>query len=264
MSKRALLAIIAGMFLQTTIAVAGIEWQSRAVNKARGKESTILAQVYAQNGIVREEFVQVTGQNPLMAKGMFWLFKGDSSKVYIVNPEEKTYFAVNFDSMMQFASSMSQYMQMTITNPSVEIKALDPETVSSYLCKHIIISSSYDMEMKVMVMKIKNHIESVQEIWATDVVSFNDLAGAFRTKSFKTGIEGIDKLIQLQMEKFKNIGFTIKSITTQTTTSGGKTETSTSETMVTNIVTHPLNNDLFVIPADYKETSFIPKMPGGE
>lgn len=264
MLKRLCLIALAFFFLKTTFVFAGVEWQAKSVTKGKGKESTILIHGYAQNGNVREEFVEVKGENPLSEKGMYWLYKGEGNTVYVVNPKDKTYMAISIDSLMQFGGAAAQFMKITITNPKVEVKQLNPEMVSTYECKHIMINSTYDMEMKVVIMKTKSHVEHSQEIWAADVKAFQDMASAFRMKSFKTGMKDLDELIQKQMEPYKNLGFVIKSISTQKNTQGKKTEITTTEMTVSDIATTNVNEDLFKIPADYKPIEFDLKPPGNK
>ena len=261
MLKRLCFILVAFFLLQTTLVFAGVEWQAKSVTKEKGKESTTLIHGYAQNGNVREEFVEVKGENPLTEKGMWWLYKGEGNTVYVVDPKEKTYIAVSLDSLMQFGGALSQFMKMTVSNLKVEVKPLNPETVSTYECKHIMINSIYDTEMKVVIMKTKSHVEQSQEIWAADIKSFQDMASAFKMKAFKTGMKDLDALIQKQMEAYKNLGFSLKSITTQKTTQGKKTEITTTEMTVSDIATKDLNQDLFKIPADYKQIEFGLKLP---
>lgn len=263
MKTRSTLPVLTGLLLLAVPVFAGIEWQTKTTTDARGATTTIIMQVYARSGIVRQEFIEAGGKNPLMDKGMYWLFKGDSSKIYIVKPDDKTYVAVNFDSMMHFAGAMSKMMQTTITNPTVTVKELAPEMVGSYLCKHILISSSYDMEMKIMGMNVRSRVESNREIWATGAVSMQDLARAYKIHEFKTGNSELDKLVILQMEKYKDVGFLLKSKTVTATTRNEKTDTSTTEMEVSNIVSHPLNADLFTIPADYTESDISGMMNPG-
>jgi hypothetical protein len=264
MLKRLFLIAVAFFLLQTTFVFAGVEWQAKSVTKGKGKEATILIHGYAQNGNVREEFVEVKGENRLTEKGMYWLYKGEGNTMYVVNPKEKTYMAISIDSLMQFGSEATQFMKLTISNPKVEVKQLNPETLSTYECKHMMINSAYDMEMKVVIMKTKSHVEQAQEIWAADVKAFQDMASAFKMKSFKTGMKDLDELIQKQMEPYKNLGFTIKSITTQKNTQGKKTEITTTEMTVSDIATKNVNDDLFKIPADYKQIEFGFKPPGNK
>jgi len=266
MTKRLILIATALFLLQTTLSFGGVEWKAQLLTKVKDKEATITTHSYAQKGMVREEYVEVgKSESPLTKKGIYWLYKGDANTVYIVDPEEKTYLALSVDSLMQFAGAITQFMKMTISNFSVEVKELGDETIDSYLCKHITINSSYDMEMKIAIMKVKSHIEQSKELWATNAISLKEFAAAFRTKPFKTGMKGLDTLIQKEMAAYKDLGFVIKSITTQKTSDvkGKISEESITEMTISDINVKDLSDDLFTIPADYKQIEFSLK-PSGE
>ena len=265
MLKRFTIIIVAFFLLQTTAAFAGVMWKTTIVTKGKAEESTTIMQGYAQKGNVREDFVEVPkGKNAMAEKGTYYLYHGDSSMVYLVNPKDKNYMVFSVDSLMQFASSASQFMNLKITNLTTAVKELNPETVATYSCKHIMINSSYDMEMKIVFIKSKSHIDQSKELWATNAIPLQDMAGSYIAKSFKTGVKDLDALIQKETAAYENLGFVIKSITTQKTTQGKKTETSVTETTVSDIIEKNLSTDLFKIPADYERIDLSKESPPPE
>jgi len=263
MKKTAAWVACALLLLAANLAFAGLEWQATTVSKTGGETDTTITHAYAQDGNVREEFVSVPkGTKGLNKQGSWWLYRGDSNTIYIVDPEEKAYTAVNFDSILQLTGAMSQLVQMKITNLKVEVTELPDEAVAGYQCKHIMITTSYDMEMKVMIMKVKQHSEQTREIWGTKDVALKDMAMAFNRKAFRTGMAGLDTLIQIQMEPYKEIGFFLKSITTdKTVDQKGKESIRTSATTMSDLSTKPLSDQLFKIPDGYKKISLTPPGP---
>jgi hypothetical protein len=245
---------IAILFQALTV-FGGVEWQAKIVSKEKGKETITVIHAYAQGGNVREEFVQVPkDHNPMQAEGSYWLYKSASEMIYIVNPKEKTYMELSVQNLAQMGGAVSQVVKMTVSNPVVNVTPLTAEVVSSYACDHMRISSSYDLETKIAIMKTKSHIEHVQELWATEAVQMKDLAGSFQSKSVQTGISDLDALIQKQMVSQKNMGFIIRSLTTQKTANQkGQTETTVTEMNAYDISTKTLNNDLFKIPDGYQK-----------
>jgi hypothetical protein len=150
---------------------AGVEWQAKITDQIKGKEKISLTHAYAQGGSVRQEFVEVkSNDNPFMKKEVYWLYKGDSDKIYVVNTKEKTYMEVPMQAMLQVAGSLGQIVKMTITEPKVEVAPLNKETVSGYDCDHLQVTTSYKMETKIAFMKIQNAIEQTQVLWATKAV----------------------------------------------------------------------------------------------
>jgi hypothetical protein len=240
-------------------ALAGVDWQSKLTNTVKGKPQISLVHTCAQGGNVRQEFVDVkSDNNPYMKKGTYWLYKGDSDKIIVVNPKEKTYMEVPLQSILQAAASLGQIVKMTITEPKVEVISKDKETVSGYDCNHVQVNSSYKMETKIAFMKMQTAVEQNQEIWATNDIDMKEMAATFKDKSFKSGFTELDALMEKQMQPFKNIGFVIKSITTQKNSDNkGKIETSVSQMDVTEVSTKDLDNSLFQIPPDYTQQEFF-------
>jgi len=249
------------LLVQTTLVFAGVEWEATIVHKVKDEVTTNIHHVYAQGGMVREEFTQVEGKSGIQKKGTWWLYKGQSNTITIVDPGEKTYFDMSFDSLMHMVGALGQLMQVKISNAANTIEELSPESVSTYLCRHVAINNSYDLEMKVLIMKVKSHIEQRKEMWTINAIPTEEVALAYSMRSIETGIKPLDSLIEKDIETYKNLGFIIKSLTTETTTTKGKSETSTAETTISNIITKDLGQDLFTIPEDYKRIEF--KLPGG-
>ncbi|MGB9720630.1 MAG: DUF4412 domain-containing protein [bacterium] len=260
--RKLMLIICTGLFLCPLTLFGGIEWQAHIITKTKGQESKVIIHGYAQKGMVREEYVDVTdGKNQLTKNGMYWLYYPDKNDVYIVDPEEKAYFVMNVDSIAKFTGLLSQFVKFTIANPKIEVKKLDSENILGEDCQHLQINTSYDIETKIMIMKVKTHTEESKEIWATSR-HLEDISLNFSKKSFSSGIAELDSMVHKEMEAYENIGFIIKSITkSKTSDAKGKvTSENISEMVIENIETKDLNADLFKIPSDYKQIEFNLKM----
>lgn len=257
-----MLIICTLVFLCPLIVYGGIEWQAQVLTKTKDKESKMVMHGYAQKGMVREEYIEVSEEmNQLTKKGMYWLYFSDKNEVYIVDPEEKSYFVMNIDSLSKFMSALGQFIKFTISNAKIEVQELGAEQVLGIDCKHLQLHSSYDMETKIMIMKIKSHTEETKEIWAT-TRHIEDISLNFSKKSFSTGIADLDSIIRKEMEVYGNIGFILKSITTNKTTDakGKVSSESSSEMFIENLTVKELSEDLFKIPADYKQIELNLKM----
>jgi hypothetical protein len=266
MLKRSAFILVALLVLSVSIARAGIVWQVDITGEHKKGETATISKVYAQAGQVREEYIEVKGaaENKMKEKGMWWLYKSGTNTVYIVDPTEKTYMGIEFDSLMKFMGALGSIMSMKFTNLKSEIKELDSVKVLGYDCQHYAINSSYDMELKVLMMKVKSHVEKDKEIWTTAELPMEEVSLSFREQSFKTGMKDLDSLIQQEMAVQKNLGFILKSVETQITSDakGKETDKSTTTMTVSGVEVKDLSGDLFTIPSDYKEIS-MGSLPGG-
>lgn len=244
------------LVLQTGLVFAGIEWQTRTVFKSGEKETNyILSHLYAQGGNVREEFIEIGKKSdPSRKEGGYWIYRSRTNNVIIVDPEEKTYMEVDMDKILQIGGAIAKLVKITITNPSVEVSKLGSEVLGKHRCDHLLIKTSYDIETKVAFIKSKNHVEEIKEIWATDDIPSIEVAAGFRKKSFKTGLEDLDRLIEKEMQTQKDIGFVLKSIITQKNTDKkGKTEINITEMNVTDITFKNYPDEFFEVPEGYKK-----------
>ncbi len=255
-------AILAGLIfmLQVGLVFGGLEWQTRTVFKSNGKEANlVLAHCYAQAGNLREEFVVAGKSDAYQKKGSYWIYRGGTNTVIIVDPEEKTYFEMDVEQLIKFTGALAQFIKVTITNPKAEVIKLEPEDVLSYRCNHILIKSSYDIEIKVAILKSKNHVEMTKEIWSTNAIPMKEFPDSFVNKHFKTGNEELDSLLNREAELYKNAGFVLKSVTTEKNTDKkGKIEVKITEMEVSDLKTTNLPNSLFEVPAGYKKIEFKP------
>ncbi len=266
MQKSLMAMLVAALVGLCVPAFAGLVWQSEIMNVSNDDTSFTKSVVYAQTNQVRQEYTEITGKakNAMTEKGYWWLYKGSSKVIYIVNPEEKTYFGMNFDSLMSMMGALGSLMSIKITNAASSVQDLGTEQLMGYDCKHLAISSAYDMEMKVLMMKIKSHVERKNEVWATSQLPTEEIALSFWEGGFKTGMTGLDSLISKEMELYKGIGIMLKSVaTTVTTDAKGKTTESKTMMSVTGLEQKALDDALFQLPADYKEVS-LDKIPGGD
>lgn len=266
MRKSMMTMLAAALAVLFVPAFGGLAWQSEIMSVSNEDTSFTKSVVYAQANQVRQEYTEITGKvkNAMTEKGFWWLYKGSSKIIYIVNPEEKTYFGMNFDSLMSMMGALGSLLSMKITNAASSVQDLGTEQLMGYDCRHILISSAYDMEMKVLMMKVKSHVERKNEVWATSQLPTEEIAMSFWEGGFKTGMAGLDSLIAKEMELYKGIGVMLKSVSkTVTTDAKGKTTESSSTMTVTGLEQKPLDDALFQLPVDYKEIT-LDKIPGGD
>ncbi len=254
--KNKIVILLVLFLFHVNLMFAGIEWQAKIVsNLGEKEENSILTHCYAQDGNVREEFLEIGKKSDLFRKkGGYWLYRSGTDSVIIVDPEEKTYMEIDMNRILQMSGAMAKLIRITITNPKVEVSNLGQENIGTYKCNRILIKTSYDIETKIAIIKTKNHVEETKEIWATDDIPSIETAGGFKNKTYKTGFEVLDNLIQKEIQAQKEIGFVIKSLTTRRNfDKKGKTETDISEMSVSNISLKNFPDELFKVPASYKK-----------
>jgi hypothetical protein len=259
--KKTLLLAAAALILLAGQALAGMEWKATITSTAKGKETVTKINGWAQGGNVREEFVEAAkGQNALAKKGMYWIYLGQSGKVQIVDPKEKSYYEMSLDSVLAMAGALGQVMQLTISNAKVKVNSLAAEKVLEYECKHLSVESAYDMEMKMLFIKAKSHIDETREMWGTSALPLNEMAASYRFKSFKLGIKELDEMLKSQIKAYQSLGFVLKSVATQNTTDEkGKVQTTVTSMEVTEMAVKAVSTDLFKVPEGYKKQELLPK-----
>ncbi len=253
------------IFAQCCYTLAGLEWQMKIVSKKGEKVATSMIHLYAQNGNVREEFSEGSIY-PLAKEGSYFLYKSEGNLIYLVNPKDKTYTEMPLEQMLQALGAM-QMMTIQLTNVKVNATKLPSEKIGNYSCNHIMLDTSYDMNLKIMFMSVKQHIEQSHEIWGTKEIPIDELAATFKEKSFKLGMKDVDELIEKYKNILEDVGFIVKSVIDHKITDlkNNKTEHTITETTAYNIESKKLSNDLFIIPANYKKQELFPSnFPMGE
>ena len=165
--KKTIFVIFLVFILAMTV-FAGVEWRARTLTQSetKGQSNTIVMQIYAAGGNVKQVFESVAYENEMFQKGSYWLFKAADSTLYLVNPAEKTYSLLPMNAMMQLAGVVGKLVKIKIKNPVVESEKLGVETVMGYPCQHSKLLMEYDMEVKIAIIKSKSHEKIEKEVWA--------------------------------------------------------------------------------------------------
>ena len=254
--KRSFIVVLLVIFAAT--AFAGVEWRTKTVTEAqaKGQSNTIVMQVCASGGNVKQVFESVADENEMYQKGSYWLFKADDSTLYMVNPAEKTYSRLPLNAMMQMAGVVGKLIKIKIKNPVVNIEKLGSEAVLGYSCLHSKMLMEYDMEVKIAIIKSKSHVKVEKEVWSTPKIkAMAEMAESFRFRDFKTGYEDLDNLIETQMKAEAELGFPLKMITVNTSIDkkGNAKEQSRQTMEVLSVGSKNFSASFFQIPAGYEE-----------
>lgn len=248
------------IFIFAMAAFAGVEWRARTLTQAeaKGQSNTIVMQVYAAGGNVKQVFESVAYENEMFQKGSYWLFKADDSTLYLVNPAEKTYSRLPLNAIMQMAGVVGKLVKIKIKNPVLNSEKLGMETILGLPCQHSKLLMEYDMEVKIAIIKSKSHEKIEKEVWSTPKFKgMAEVAEAFRFRDFKTGMEDLDNLIETQMKAEAELGFPLKMITVNTSIDkkGRAKEKSRSTMEVLSLGSKKFPASFFEIPVGYEEKS---------
>ncbi len=218
----------------------------------------ITVQAWVAGGNAKVEFEQ--SGNPMMGKGMYMVTKDGGQTLYMVNPEEKSYYKWDMDSLMGMAGGMMKMMKLTYTDAKVEKISEEPDgLVAGVPTVHYKFRTSYTMSMSMMMMHKTTRVVKLEDIWAAPKLVEAGLGIWLRKTPPKTNNEQLDALLKAEMGKV--VGFPLKTVTVETSTDEkGKSETTTTTMEVTELRTQVVPDSTFAIPAGYKETS----MMGGE
>ncbi|HEX3528891.1 MAG TPA: DUF4412 domain-containing protein [Thermoanaerobaculia bacterium] len=201
--------------------------------------------------------------SPLMKPGMYMITKDGGKTMYMVNPEDKTYFEWDLKGMLGTAGAvmngMGAMVKMDFSTPKVE-KLVDEDggTLLGLPTRHVRYRTSYTLTVKVLGMGNSSDVVSDQDIWTTQKLSDLALGAWLRADPPHTGNEQLDKLIASGREKIQGIPLKMITVSTNTDKKKGK-QTVTRMTMeVTEINTSAsVPPSSFEIPAGYKESEMM-------
>jgi hypothetical protein len=236
------------------VARAGIYY--KAVTTTDVSKDRMEVEAWVEGAKARIEFRQ--SNNPIMGQGTYMITTDGGRTLYLVDPEEKTYSRLDLDAMLRTMGAVlntaGPMLSMEFVDPRVELLSQEPGgDVVGLPTTHYRYRTSYQLEMKVIGIRRSNAVDSLQDIWASDALTAEGM-GVWLRKDRPSGNASLDRLIQSEMAKVQ--GFPLRTVTVTTTTGQkGKSETSRSETVVTELDTdHSVSDDRFALPAGYRET----------
>lgn len=210
-------------------------------------------------GIVSVEGSQlrfdVANGDQMMFKDNSVVLSSDGGRTMSVyDPTTRSYYQLQLDQVLGTGASMlnslGSNIKVAFNNPHVTVSdAGDGGTIEGYPAHKYILNASYDMDLDVMGQKMTSHIAMNSENWTTDRLS-SEFSSFLQMRGLRTGVEGIDKLIEAQSTGLH--GFPLKQVSTVTINQGGNSTMSmTTASSVTNIERRAVDAAQFVAPAGY-------------
>lgn len=258
LSSILLLALVAGS------SQAGMVYDFKSVTEGKGgTELSGRAAIEGKN--VRLEIVKGDG---LVFRNDSVVLSSDSGGSFkILTPAEKTYYAFSVDELLggmgSVVKSLGGMFQMDIENQKVNLNdAGKGPKIEGYPTRRYVMTSTYDMHMKIMGMKSSTKVKSRTESWTTDQIG-PEFMTFVQKKTLATGIEDLDKLLKAQATGIK--GFPLKQITTMTNTAAnGKSTTNVTTMTISGIGKESIPAGRFAVPAGYKEVDAPTLLPKTE
>jgi hypothetical protein len=204
-------------------------------------------------GKARVEFTR--GDGVLFQNGAVAITSDGGKTLRILDPRARTYYTLSFDDLFATAGalmkSMGSMFQLSFANQKVEVKPAGAgEAIEGYPTKKYTILTSYDMTAKVLGSDLSSRVEMTTEVWATPRLSA-DYATFVQSRGVRTGIEGIDALIESQSKGVE--GFPLRQITTLRTTQRGRVDEQTTTVTISKIREGEIPASAFAVPAGFTE-----------
>jgi hypothetical protein len=251
---RRLLTLIAVATLATS-AFSGTAYDFRSETSGLRK-STMSGRVEVEGKKLRMNVSEGDGK---MFRNGSVVFSNDGGKTLIVTtPADKTYYEIKLDDLLGGAAAMlkafGDMVKITFDNQRVNVRDDGAGgTIEGYPTRKSLLDASYNMNVETGGQKMSTRIDMKTESWTTDRIPM-DAMNWFQASGVRSGIEGIDKLIEAQSRATKN-GFPLKQVTTVTFDRGGQKMATVTTATVTKIAMKPIPASEFAMPAGYKKVA---------
>ncbi len=232
------------------------EFEGKTVVEGKKKEYPMKGKVFLKEpSFFRLEYEEI--ENPMLTKDSVILSQ-DLKTIYLLNKKEKTYIELNFSDMLQSLGGLADsLLNLEIEEPKVSVKkGSEGKVILGYDCKHIIVESSYLLNMKILFMKSKQRISSMANYWVAENFPLI-LKDYFQEKSIKTGIDKLDELIELETANIKGMVLRYTK-TTETQSDKGESTKTYDEMEVKKIEEGEFPLTYFEVPKDYKKIALTP------
>jgi len=255
--KKSYIFLLITVWLTASV-FAGVEWSSRitVTDNEKGRTEEMTSVVYAQGGDVKQVFKDVPkSQRRQYIDEGYWLYKGDQDTLYIVDDKGKTITPLSLDALQRMGDLAGGIVKIEIRDQQVNTEWLGEDKVLGLPCRHMKIVTDYTMEIKVAVIKKTMIVHQEREIWAsTAVKGLEQAAQPFLKRDFRTGFAELDEMIKAEMQRMKESGVPLKSITrmVQKNKKGKVSGDTTTTVEVTGIDHKDLPAAIFELPADYR------------
>lgn len=264
--------LVPALLFLASPAFAGWSMTQVVTNDGPGGEGGATTQkVWMEGGSAKIEFVET--DNPMLQGGSYLLMQDGGSKIFLVNPEAKTYSRFDIRAMTSGMDAMGgSGMEMKIENPKVEKLLEEPgEEMFGHPTTHYRYRTTYTTVMSMpMGMKSSKATDTVEDTWTTSAI---EVGGAAMAGMIGGGM--MNEVASLEREKKATLkGLPLKQVTVTTRKStskgmmgrlmggaAGGDGTTTITMAVQDLAEAALPAATFQIPAGYSETEILQRGP---
>lgn len=258
------LTVFLGFFLAITLSHAGIYYKVKTTTEildAKAKEQVVNSPYGDMTApMIMEVYVKdkTKFKGTVLEGGSVFIPKGtviislDGKLIYFLNPQNKTYWKINAESLKTMGESamkmMKKFAKMKYSDIYVGIVPIENGgKIAGYNTDKYKVVVKYTVMMKILFKKMKTPIKQESEIYATKDFSINDFDVYTFQNMFSTGIPEIDSQIH---GKLKTIGFPLKTV--NYSYNKDKLESITTFEIL-EIKKTSVSDKMFKIPSDYTE-----------
>ena len=258
--KRILALLITTAALTTSLS-AGLTYDFRSVSQGAGA-SQLSGRASIDGDRLRMDVSK--GDGIIFKDNSVVLSEDGGQTLMVLDVKKKTYYELPLNDLLAASGSMMKAMggmiKFSIKNPKVSIKeAGDGGVIEGYPTRKYLINTTYDMTLSIMGIKNQSSVQSSSEVWTTMKLD-QERRMFLQERSFRTGIEELDEVVEAQARALK--GFPLKHVTkTVTTPKKGKASTINSTVTISNIQKKAVAASQFKIPPGYEEGEMPMMMP---
>lgn len=239
------------LLLPATQIFGGLRYEFTESNRVEetSKSTHLVARAVIEGPMSRLDVISGNRYEP----GNYIISHGDNT-VFVVDPTTKSY--------VEYATGQRRVNpdRIKISNLKTNFQELpDGGLIAGYPTKHYRLQLSYDIEVLMGTITIRQTVESIIDKWMTN--AFDHVIEQYRdnTDDLKTGNAAIDSLIEAEATKFKGLALKERSQTVASAEKKSRNENvnlpttrkRTREMVVSKIEEVAVSPNLFAVPVDF-------------
>ncbi len=231
-------------------------------DRATGKDTTVtFLRAHGQfaSGVSRLDFSESMNRASMMGAGNFMISNSAARTVTFVDPSKRQYMQLDLAELSRDASNAMKaapsMVSMKVTDVHVSMEPLGAgEKIEGYSTLKYRLTESYTMDLTMMGNETKTPTHTTSDIWIAPALN------ALMNPSARPDVGKIAEatgpmapLTSAIIKAYANVkpGVMMKRVSTSVSTQSGKTHTSTTTTLISNVKKGPIPASVFEVPAGY-------------